>query len=176
VIKLILATFMGILALGLMAGAGLAQAAPPRITCHGTASVWDDTDIVHLTKEGAGTLVLAWTARGHTTLGCGAGSPVTGQVAQIEQRVQARVGPGGAIAGESHTRVTIAGKQQVFHGNYRGTTTVNAGTLSVQSEDGDTDGNDFLALRMRQHGTINLATKQWTAIYIDDIIIGLKKP
>jgi hypothetical protein len=173
--KLILSALVAVFALGFVAATGTAQAAPPHITCTGTASVWDDSDIVHLTKEGAGTLILGWSAKGHTTLNCGTGSPLTGQVAQIEQRVQARIGPGGAIRGQAHTRVIVAGRQRSLQGNYIGTAAINAGTLSVQAEvRGDVDGNDFLALRMREHGTINLSTKQWTGFYIDDFIVGLK--
>jgi hypothetical protein len=170
--KLVLVVMAGLLAFGIVAGAGTAQAAPPAgVRCTGSSSVWDDTDIVHLTKEGAGTLVLSWTARGHTTMNCGANSPLTGQVARIEERVRVRVMPGGAVQGQAHVRVLVGHKQHVFNGRFTGRAMVTPGSIAlagaVQDTDRDTDASDFLLLR--QHGTLNPATKQWTNIYIDAV-------
>jgi len=173
--KLVLAALFGLFALSMFAG-GTAAAAPAEgVRCTGSNSVWDDTDVVHLTKEGAGTLVLSWTVGGQTTLNCGAHSPLNGQVARIEERVRADVMANGAVQGQAHVRLAVANKHQLFNGRFVGTATVGSASLDVTGNvyAGETDGADFLAIR--QHGTVNRATQQWTNIYIDDIIIGLRR-
>jgi hypothetical protein len=180
--KLALAAMTGILAFGLWAGSGVAQAAPPpprTMQCTSTSAVWDDTDIVHLTVpilEGNDSI--SWRARGHATLTCNDGSSTTTRPAQLEQRVQARITRGGAIQGHGQTRVSSGDLQHSFSGNFTGTTTVNAGTLSLAGDfdaDGKVDGADYVVWRMHMglHGTVNLTTKQ-AGFYIDDIIIGAK--
>jgi hypothetical protein len=173
--KLVLAALVGLFAFGAVAGMSTAQAAPDRLHCTGVNSVWDDSDIVNLTKQGAGTLELSWTARGRTTLQCGSGSPLTNQTARIEQRIHARVTPNGAIHGQGQTRLVLGNRDIVIPGHYRGTTTINDGNLSVS---GDfvgkkvIDGGDLVIwqLRMHTHGTVNVASKSFTNHVIDSVV------
>ena len=171
--KLIMAALIGAMALGFIA-AGTAQAAPQTTNCIGSSTVWDDTDIVHLTKEGAGTLEMSWRARGHAILTCTTGSSTTTHAARIEQRVDASLTQGGVVEGKAQTKISIAGKQEVFQGQYRGSTTVSAGTLSVH---GVVDAADYVLWRkasMTQDGTLDLATRQWTSLTLTEVLIAFK--
>ena len=175
--KFVLSALVGLLALGLVAGTHTAQGAPAApMRCTGANGVWDDTDIVHLTKQGAGTLTMGWTAHAQMTLTCTTGASTTTQVAQIEQRMQVHIMANGvATQGQGQVRISVGNRKHVFTGRYKGTTTVNDGALSLSGDfnaDGDVDGADFLL--MRQHGTVDRGTRQFTGFYIDDIIIGLK--
>ena len=168
--KLVLAAVFAFMALGVASGNSIAQAAPhtPPLHCTGTNSLWEDTDIVHLTKQGAGTLTLAWRARGHTTLQCGAGNPLTNQTVRIEQHIEAHV-HNGAIRGRGQTRVVLGNHELLLHGSFIGTTTVNQGTLSVQG-DWNGNGKDYV-MRMRQAGTLDIAAEQWTMLSIIGVLI-----
>ena len=171
--KFILSALIGVLVLGLIEVSSVAQAAPPSrapVHCTGANSVWVDIDRTPLNLTvplGDGDDKISWRARGHTTLDCGLGSPLTGQVAQIQQHVQARV-HGGVIAGDAQTSVRVGNRQIVFHGNYTGTTTLNQGTLSFQ---GDANGHSQVNaadlavwhVRYQDAGTINLPAKQFTS-------------
>ena len=174
--KLVLSALLVVLALGAVAGTSAAQAAPAQpIRCTGVNGVWDDTDIVHLTKEGAGTLTIGWKAHAEMMLTCTTGGSTTTQLVQIEERMQVHVMANGATQGQGHVRVSVGNRHRVFTGRYTGTTTVNGGVLSLSGDfnnDGRVEGQDFL--RMKQHGTIDRDTRQFTSFYIDDIIIGLK--
>lgn len=174
--KLVLSALIGLVALGIVAGTSTAQAAPPPLHCVGVNSVWDDTDIVHLTiNTGAGNDQIVWRASGHTTLNCGSGSPLTGKLAQIEQRVDAQIQPSGAIHGRGQTRISVNGLNHSFQGRFTGATTVNQGVLTVHGDfntDGVVDGADFLVwrLHMHEHGTVDIRTKHSTNSFIDNIL------
>jgi hypothetical protein len=138
--------------------------------------VWDDTDIVGLTKQGAGTLTMVWQATGHTTLACEAGSPLNGNTAQIEAQVELHVLPNGSVQGVGRTRVAVAGRSFSTQGRYTGTTTINQGTLTVHGDyngDGAVDGADFVALmHFGDSGQVNLATRQFTMHTLDNVLIN----
>jgi len=173
-LKLVLTAIVAFMALGIVSGSSTAQAAPsrPPLHCTGSNSVWDDTDIVHLTKEGAGTLNLAWRARGHTTLDCGTGNPLTGKTARIEQQVDAHVHDG-TVRGRAQTRIAIGDHNLLFTGNFTGTTTVNDGVLTLHGDynaDGHVDGSDY-AMLMRQAGTLDLGSRHWTSLNIIGVLI-----
>ena len=173
--KLVLSALIGLLALGIVAGTSTVQAAPTTMRCTGANSVWDDTDIVHLTKQGAGTLTIGWTAHDQVRLRA---LPVLRPPRSRRSKSACR-STSCRTAARRMARARCASacgnRHRVFTGRYTGTTTVNEGTLSLFGDfngDGDVDGQDFL--RMQQHGTIDRVTRQSTSFYIDDIIIGLK--
>ena len=177
--KLILSALIGVLVLGFTSGMTTARAAPPVGNCTGVDSVWLDIDRTQvIVNAGGGNDQISWRARGHTTLDCGAGSPLTRQVAQIEQRVSMVIsGPRGdlTLRGHAQTSLSYTSGHATMGGAVQGMGSCNAGTCNVSFVLDSTNGG-VRRLKMSQHGTFDLGTKQWTALYIDDIVIGFTPP
>ena len=120
-------------------------------------------------------MTLSWNARGHTTLYCGSGSPLNGQVAQIRQHIEAHIERDGRIVGHGPTHISIGNRHLSFEGRYIGTTTINQGTLAVQADyngDRTVDAADFVVwrIRLKEHGTIDLGAKQFTSHVINSVV------
>ena len=80
------------------------------------------------------------------------------------------------MRGSGQTRVGAGNLHHSFAGNFRGTATLNAGTLSLAGDfnaDGKVDAADYVVWRMHYHdaGVIDLATRQFRPHMFSNIVI-----